>query len=138
IQRWLECAPSIPCARCGSCSTRCTATTTSSAAVSSRACRSRKPGRTMASPRAGSWRELAAKTGLPSDELARTAQRFAQLAKAGTDEDFHRGESAYDRYYGDPTVKPNPNLRPLNERRLYAVRVVLSDLGTCGGLAADK
>lgn len=88
--------------------------------------------------RAGSWRELAAKTGLPSDELARTAQRFAQLAKAGTDEDFHRGESAYDRYYGDPTVKPNPNLRPLNERRLYAVRVVLSDLGTCGGLAADK
>ncbi|WP_456286637.1 3-ketosteroid-delta-1-dehydrogenase [Microbacterium sp. JZ70] len=88
--------------------------------------------------RAGSWRELASRTRLPADTLAHTAERFAQLAAAGVDDDFHRGGSAYDRYYGDPTVRPNPNLRPLDERRLYAVRIVLSDLGTCGGLAADE
>ena len=31
--------------------------------------------------------------------------------RAGVDEDFHRGESAYDKYYSDPTVKPNPSLQ---------------------------
>ncbi|MNV87059.1 3-oxosteroid 1-dehydrogenase [compost metagenome] len=34
-------------------------------------------------------------------------------------------------------MHPNPNLRPL-DGDLYAVRLVLSDLGTCGGLAADE
>ncbi|MCW3156739.1 FAD-binding protein [Micropruina sonneratiae] len=52
------------------------------------------------------------------------------------DADFHRGDSAYDRYYGDPTVTPNPNLLPLSGA-LYAVKVVLSDLDACGGLLAD-
>ena len=63
--------------------------------------------------------------------------RFNGLADAGVDSDFHRGASAYDRYYGDPTVAPNPNLRPLNSGPFYAVKVVLSDLGTCGGVRAD-
>jgi predicted oxidoreductase len=58
------------------------------------------------------------------------------MAASGVDGDFHRGDSAYDRYYGDPTNLPNPNLRPL-AGELFAVKVVLSDLGTCGGLRAD-
>ena len=37
-----------------------------------------------------------------------------------------------DRYYGDPTVSPNPNLRKLDTSALYAVKMTLSDLGTCG------
>ena len=32
---------------------------------------------------------------------------------------------------------PNPNLRPLIKGPFYAVKMVLSDLGTCGGLRAD-
>jgi predicted oxidoreductase len=64
-------------------------------------------------------------------------RRFNQAAHAGIDSEFHRGESAYDRYYGDPTVTPNPNLRPLRKGPFYAVKMVLSDLGTCGGLRAD-
>lgn len=59
------------------------------------------------------------------------------LAAAGVDDDFHRGAGAYDRYYGDPTITPNPNLRPLRRGPLHAVRVVLSDLGTCGGIRTD-
>ena len=54
--------------------------------------------------------ELAAKIGLPADALAATVERFNGFARSGVDEDFHRGESAYDHYYGDPTNKPNPNL----------------------------
>jgi len=35
-------------------------------------------------------------------------------------------------------VTPNPNLRPLVKGPFYAVKMVLSDLGTCGGLRADE
>ncbi len=81
--------------------------------------------------------ELAKLTGLPEKDFAASFARFNKLAESGKDDDFHRGESAYDRYYGDPTVKPNPNLLPL-KGKLYAVKVILSDLGTCGGLVADE
>lgn len=86
--------------------------------------------------RADDAAELARKTGLPVEGLVATMERFNELAAAGIDDDFGRGSSAYDRYYGDPTVAPNPNLRPL-EGNLFAVRIVLGDLGTCGGLRAD-
>ncbi len=81
--------------------------------------------------------DLAQSIGLPEADFVASFNRFNQLAKTGKDDDFQRGESAYDRYYGDPTVKPNPNLLPL-KGNLYAVKVVLSDLGTCGGLVADE
>ena len=71
-------------------------------------------------------------------QFVATMQRFNEAADAGIDSDFHRGESAYDRYYGDPTITPNPNLRPLVKGPFYAVKMVLSDLGTCGGLRADE
>ncbi|MEV6233210.1 3-ketosteroid-delta-1-dehydrogenase [Saccharopolyspora shandongensis] len=80
--------------------------------------------------------DLARRTGLPVEGLVASLRRFNELAAAGVDDDFGRGASAYDRYYGDPTVAPNPNLRPL-QGQLYAVRIVLGDLGTCGGLRAD-
>ncbi len=67
-----------------------------------------------------------------------TVSRYDEMARAGEDSDFGRGNSAYDRYYGDPTIAPNPNLRPLDKGPFYAVRMTLSDLGTCGGLRADE
>jgi 3-oxosteroid 1-dehydrogenase len=88
--------------------------------------------------RATSWSELAKKMDVDATVLEETAERFNEAAKVGIDEDFARGRSAYDRYYGDPTITPNPNLRPLNPEQLYAVKVVLSDLGTCGGLTTDE
>lgn len=87
---------------------------------------------------AESVEELAKKTELPKEAFAATFDRFNEMAAKGKDEDFHRGENAYDNYYGDPNVKPNPNLRPLKEDKLYAVKMVLADLGTCGGLVVDK
>ncbi len=53
-------------------------------------------------------------------------------------DDFGRGQSHYDRYYGDPTNTANPNLRPLRRGPFYAVQVVPGDLGTCGGVDADE
>ncbi|WP_445165513.1 3-ketosteroid-delta-1-dehydrogenase [Mycolicibacterium sp. Dal123E01] len=87
--------------------------------------------------RADDFSTLAAKMGVPDDNFGSTVARFNENAFAGEDPDFGRGRSAYDRYYGDPTITPNPNLRPLVTGPFYAVKMVLSDLGTCGGLRAD-
>ncbi len=88
--------------------------------------------------RAACHAELGAKIGVPVAEFTQTTTRFNENAAAGKDPDFGRGRSAYDRYYGDPTITPNPNLRPLIKGPFYAVKMVLSDLGTCGGLKADE
>lgn len=81
--------------------------------------------------------ELAEKTGLPVDAFKATVERFNGFARSGVDEDFKRGESAYDRYYGDPTNKPNPNLGELTHPPYYAAKLVPGDLGTKGGVVTD-
>lgn len=81
--------------------------------------------------------ELAAKMGIPADTLVATVDRFNGFAVRGSDEDFHRGDSAYDRYYGDPTLA-NPNLDVIADAPFYGVRIEAGDLGTKGGLAADE
>ncbi len=70
--------------------------------------------------------------------LVKTVTRFNEFAAAGRDEEFGRGDSAYDRYYGDPRVRPNPNLAPLARPPFYAVKIVPGDLGTKGGLRTDE
>ncbi|MEU6585053.1 3-oxosteroid 1-dehydrogenase [Nocardia sp. NPDC046763] len=82
--------------------------------------------------------ELADKLGIPANKLAATVERFNVFARKGRDEDFLRGDSAYDRYYGDPTVQPNPTLAPLERGPFYAVEMVPGDLGTKGGLVTDE
>jgi len=82
--------------------------------------------------------ELAAAVGLPADELSATHERFNLLAAHGHDDDFGRGVSAYDRYYGDPTVFPNPCLGAVDRSPFYALKILPGDIGTCGGLRADE
>jgi 3-oxosteroid 1-dehydrogenase len=86
---------------------------------------------------AHSWEELAGKIDVPPEALRQTAERFNELARKGHDDDFNRGDSAYDNYYGDPT-SPNPNLHPLGKPPYYAFQIILGDLGTSGGLRTDE
>ena len=87
--------------------------------------------------KADTLEELAEETGLPLGEFKATVERFNGFARSGVDEDFHRGESAYDRYYGDPTNKPNPNLGEISHGPYYAAKLVPGDLGTKGGVRTD-
>jgi 3-oxosteroid 1-dehydrogenase len=81
---------------------------------------------------------LAGAAGIDAEGLVKSVTRFNELAAAGKDEDFGRGDSAYDRYYGDPRRRPNPNLAPLAKPPFYAVKIVPGDLGTKGGLCTDS
>jgi 3-oxosteroid 1-dehydrogenase len=81
--------------------------------------------------------ELAVEIGVPAAQLRATADRFNDLARKGHDDDFRRGDSVYDNYYGDPTL-PNPNLYPLTKAPYYAFQIILGDLGTSGGLRTDE
>lgn len=82
--------------------------------------------------------ELAAKIGVPAPNLVATVTRFNGDAATGADPDFHRGESAYDRYWGDDDCPwPNPSLGPLQYGPYYALEVVNGAFGTNGGIATD-
>jgi len=81
---------------------------------------------------------LAAKLDMAPEVLAATVERFNGFCVTGVDEDFGRGNTAYDNYYGDPGVKPNPNLGPLEKGPFHAVKIVPGDLGTKGGLLTDE
>jgi 3-oxosteroid 1-dehydrogenase len=80
---------------------------------------------------------LATKLNIPAGALTATVQRFNTNAQRGEDPDFGRGHQAYDRYYGDPKVKPNPNLYPLLKAPFYAMPVNPGDIGTKGGIRTD-
>lgn len=80
---------------------------------------------------------LAEQIGVDPVALAATITRFNAYARAGKDEDFGRGDSGYDHYYGDPTNKPNPSLGAIDQAPFYAIKMVPGDLGTKGGLCTD-
>lgn len=88
--------------------------------------------------RATSIEELASKTGLDPDTLRKTISRFNGFAETGKDEDFNRGGFAYDRYYGDPSSKPNPCLGAVASAPFYAIAINAADIGTKGGLLTNE
>lgn len=80
--------------------------------------------------------ELAQALGIDPFALAQTVAEFNKDAADGRDPLFHRGESAADRYLGDPRM-PHPCLAPLADGPFHAVPIRPGTLGTCGGLVTD-
>ena len=86
--------------------------------------------------RAASVAELSEHIGVPPSALTATVRRFNGFAAEGVDADFGRGQDEYDVFFaaGDGA---NKALVPIDEPPYYAARLVLSDLGTKGGLITD-
>jgi 3-oxosteroid 1-dehydrogenase len=82
--------------------------------------------------------ELARKAGLPAEALEKTVEEYNCMAEAGKDTAFGKGDHVYDRYYGDPTVEPNPCMYPLKKPPFYCVKFYPGDLGTKGGLVTNE
>jgi succinate dehydrogenase/fumarate reductase flavoprotein subunit len=86
--------------------------------------------------------ELARACGIDGDALQQTVQRFNRQALAGQDEDFAKGETAYNHMQGDAPFAaeqgwPNPCMGPLERGPFYAVKVVAGSLGTFAGLRTN-
>lgn len=84
--------------------------------------------------RADTLQELAGLIEVDAVGLEETARRFSAFAKAGVDDDFGRGASAWDRGRGgDPGHTPNPTLGTIEKAPFYAMPFKASFLGTKGG-----
>ncbi|WP_067177326.1 FAD-binding protein [Microtetraspora niveoalba] len=77
--------------------------------------------------------ELAEKIGVPADNLVATVRRFNEMVPKGVDEDFGRGDEAYDRAFSNG----EPPLVAIDQGPFHAAAFGISDLGTKGGLRTD-
>lgn len=105
--------------------------------------------------------ELAVLIGVPVENLRKSVEEFNGYAPGGVDERFHRGETPWDQMFhhvvgfayepGNPTSGttlnylapltsewPNALVQPIDQGPFYAATVVLSDIGTKGGLKTDE
>ncbi len=87
--------------------------------------------------KADSVEALAEKIGVDAAGLKETLRKNNEYAKSGHDPEFHRGESYYDRYYGDARTSPNPCIAPIAEAPFYALPIHPGDIGTKGGVLTD-
>ena len=81
---------------------------------------------------------LAAQIGIEPEALIATVDRFNGFARAGCDGDFGKGDTAFDRFNGDPGVAGNPCLGPIEAPPFCALAVWPADAASCGGLATDR
>jgi len=88
--------------------------------------------------RAGTLEELARKIEIDPHALAATIRRVNEYAHTGRDMDFGRGDTEFDRFFGDPRNRPNPALGAIDKAPFYAIKLELGDLGTKGGLRVDE
>lgn len=104
--------------------------------------------------KADSLEELAELIGVPSENLSNTVKEFNAASDSGVDEKYHRGETVWDNMFrhivGFPALPaqnylvplpddvPNPLLGSIDTPPFYAATIVLSDIGTKGGLKTDE
>lgn len=80
---------------------------------------------------------LAADCGIDPARLRATVDRYNELVRNGRDEDFHRGEHAYDEWMGDPLQATTKTLGTIEQGPFYAMQIYPGDVSTFGGLVTD-
>jgi 3-oxosteroid 1-dehydrogenase len=88
--------------------------------------------------KADSVEGLACQLQIEPATLQATVERFNGFVARNRDDDFGRGERAYDRWLGDPYHKPSETLGTIIEAPFYAVPVHPGDVGTYGGVVTDE
>ncbi|HEY8386124.1 MAG TPA: FAD-binding protein, partial [Porticoccaceae bacterium] len=88
--------------------------------------------------KADTLESLAADIGIDPSTLASTVARFNQFVANNRDEDFHRGEHAYEEWLGDPLHSPSKTLGSVEKGPFYAMQLYPGDVSTFGGLVTDS
>jgi len=81
---------------------------------------------------------LAMKMGADPALLKSNVERFNGFARNNKDEDFHRGERAYDNWLGDRFNQPSATLGVIEKSPFYAVPVIPGDVSTYGGVVTNE
>lgn len=81
--------------------------------------------------------KLARRLKLPEAALVSTVERYNEMARAGKDLDFGKGDTELNRFNGDATHQPNPCLKPIENGPFVAVAVWPAEIGTSTGLTTD-
>ncbi len=81
--------------------------------------------------------ELATACSMDPAKLRNSVERFNRFVRKGWDEDFHRGEHAYDQWLGDSLHQPSPTLGSIEKAPFFALPVYPGDVSTFGGLVTD-
>ena len=82
--------------------------------------------------------DLATKLKIEPATLKATVDRYNGFVANNRDEDFHRGERAYDNFLGDRFHHPSGTLGKIEKGPFYALPVVPGDVGTYGGVVTDE
>lgn len=82
--------------------------------------------------------ELAGKLGIDAANLAASVAAMNDHARTGSDPEFGRGTTVYQRANGDAAHGPNPTLGPIGAAPFYAVRLWPGDIGAARGLVTDE
>lgn len=77
---------------------------------------------------------LAERIGLDGKVLRETVDRFNALVRKGHDDDFQRGDTTFDNFWGDQSLPPPfSTLGVLDQPPYYAIKMEAGVLGTAGG-----
>jgi 3-oxosteroid 1-dehydrogenase len=88
--------------------------------------------------KADSLAALAGLLNIDTATLEATVARFNGFVDRNHDDDFGRGDRAYDHWLGDWLHKPSATLGRIERAPFYAVPVVPGDVGTYGGVVTDE
>lgn len=86
---------------------------------------------------ANSVRELSTRLGIDPETLTGTIDEFNRHAREGRDPLFGKGDTAFNRYFGDSIHRPNACLGALDQAPYYAVQMTAGHMGTLAGLKTD-
>ena len=81
--------------------------------------------------------ELAGRMGVDADRLEATVTRYNADCADHRDVEFGKGDSAYNRFMGDPDQRPDPCLAPVRQPPFYAVKLYAGNVGTSRGICID-
>jgi 3-oxosteroid 1-dehydrogenase len=88
--------------------------------------------------RADTLEDLARLCRMDPAVLKVTMDRFNSSVRAGHDDQFHRGDRAYDNWLGDPVHAPSQTLGTIERPPFFAAPMVPGDVGTYGGVLTDS
>ncbi|PJI38798.1 MAG: 3-oxosteroid 1-dehydrogenase [Ferrovibrio sp.] len=82
--------------------------------------------------------QLAHKLGMNPTVLAETVKKVNADATTGTDTEFGKGSTSYNRYLGDANHPSNACFAAIERGPFYALKIYMGDLGTFAGIKTNS